>query len=115
MGLMAYNDLNDEQTLSWFSGTFREGSGDKTFLEYSNEGDWGTTTRLVWLPYYDAASGGRYLAHLGGAYEFTGANNNNADSQSRSRSSPKSTPRRRSRRSRSRATIFSSTTSRRQS
>jgi phosphate-selective porin OprO and OprP len=81
MGLMAYNDLNDEQTLSWFSGTFREGSGDKTFLEYSNEGDWGTTTRLVWLPYYDAASGGRYLAHVGGAYEFTGANNNNSDSK----------------------------------
>ncbi len=81
MGLMAYNDLNEEQTLSWFTGTFREGSGDKTFLEYSNEGDWGTTTRLVWLPYYDAASGGRYLAHLGGAYEFTGANNNNADAK----------------------------------
>ncbi len=81
MGLMAYNDLNDEQTLSWFTGTFREGSGDKTFLEYSNEGDWGTTTRVVWLPYYDAASGGRYLAHVGGAYEFTGANNNNADSK----------------------------------
>ncbi|HEV3418414.1 MAG TPA: porin [Pirellulales bacterium] len=81
MGLMAYNDLNDDQTLSWFSGAFREGSGDKTFLEYSNEGDWGTTTRLVWLPYYDAASGGRYLAHVGGAYEFTGTNNSNADSK----------------------------------
>jgi phosphate-selective porin OprO/OprP len=81
MGLMAYNDLNEEQTLSWFTGTFREGSGDKTFLEYSNEGDWGTTTRLVWLPEYDAASGGRYLVHLGGAYEFTGTNNNNADSK----------------------------------
>jgi phosphate-selective porin OprO/OprP len=79
MGLMANNDLNEEQTLSWFTGTFREGSGDKTFLEYSNEGDWGTTTRVVWLPYYDAASGGRYLAHVGGAYEFTGANNNNTD------------------------------------
>jgi phosphate-selective porin OprO/OprP len=74
MGLMAYNDLNEDRTLSWFSGTFREGSGDKTFLEYSDEGDWGTTTRLVWLPYYDAASGGRYLVHVGGAYEFTGAN-----------------------------------------
>jgi phosphate-selective porin OprO and OprP len=81
MGLVAYNDLNEEQTLSWFTGTFREGSGDKTFLEYSNEGDWGTTTRLVWLPEYDAASGGRYLVHVGGAYEFTGANNNNADSK----------------------------------
>ncbi|HEV2972750.1 MAG TPA: porin [Pirellulales bacterium] len=81
MGVMAYNDLNDKQTLSWFTGAFREGSGDKTFLEYSNEGDWGTTTRLIWLPYYDAASGGRYLAHIGGAYEFTGTNNNNADSK----------------------------------
>jgi phosphate-selective porin OprO/OprP len=81
MGMMAYNDLNDEQTLSWFSGTFREGSGDKQFLEFSNEGDYGTTSRLVWLPYYDAASGGRYLAHLGGAYSFTGANNNNTDAK----------------------------------
>ncbi len=53
MGLMAYNDLNEDHTLSWFSGSFREGSGDKTFLEYSNNGDWGTTTRLglaaMWL------------------------------------------------------------------
>ncbi len=81
MGVMAYNDLNDDQTLSWFSGTFREGSGDKQFLEFSNEGDYGTTSRLVWLPYYDAASGGRYLTHVGGAYSFTGANNNNTDSK----------------------------------
>ena len=75
IGIMAYNDLNDDKTLTWFTGTFREGSGDKTFLEYSDEGDFGTTTRLVWLPYYDPTTNGRYLVHLGAAYEFTGANN----------------------------------------
>ena len=81
IGIMAYSDLNDDHTLSWFTGTFREGSGDKTFLEYSNEGDYGTTSRLVWLPYYDTTTNGRYLAHLGAAYEFTGANTSNADSK----------------------------------
>ena len=81
IGIMAYSDLTDDHTLSWFTGTFREGSGDKTFLEYSNEGDYGTTSRLVWLPYYDATTNGRYLAHLGAAYEFTGANTNNTDSK----------------------------------
>ncbi len=81
MGMMAYNDFNEEKTWSWFCGTFREGSGDKTFLEYSDEGDYGVTGRMVWLPYYDKTTDGRYLAHLGGAYEFTGANTSNADSK----------------------------------
>ena len=76
---MAYNDLNDEKTLTWFAGSFREGSGDKTFLEYSNEGDYGITSRLAWLPYYQDE--GRYLVHLGASYEYTGADNNNANTK----------------------------------
>lgn len=80
-GAMAYDDLNEDKTLSWFTGVFREGSGNKTFLEYSDNGDYGTTSRLVWLPTYDTPSGGRYLTHLGAAYEYTGANNNNTDTK----------------------------------
>ncbi len=78
MGVMAYNDINEDKTTSWFLGTFREGSGDKNFLEYSDEGDYGISGRLVWLPYYDAATNGRYLMHLGASYEFTGANTINS-------------------------------------
>ncbi len=80
MGVMAYNDLNDDQSLTWYTGSFREGSGDKTFLEYSNQGDYGVTSRLAWVPLYQDQ--GRYLLHFGGSYEYTGADNNNANSKS---------------------------------
>ena len=83
MGVMAYNDLNDDQSLTWYTGSFREGSGDKTFLEYSNQGDYGVTSRLAWVPLYQDQ--GRYLLHFGGSYEYTGADNNNANSKSHRR------------------------------
>lgn len=33
------------------------------------------TGRVTWLPWYDEPSGGRYFLHLGTAYSFRGANN----------------------------------------
>jgi len=74
VGIMAYNDIADNKNATWFAGSFREGFTNASTLEYSNEGDYGVTGRLVLLPYYDESTQGRYLVHLGAAYEYTGAN-----------------------------------------
>ncbi|HEX3997067.1 MAG TPA: porin [Pirellulales bacterium] len=74
IGVMAYNDVADDKNATWFVGTFREGFTNLSTVEYSNEGDYGITCRLAELPYYDESTNGRYLLHLGAAYEYTGAN-----------------------------------------
>lgn len=74
IGVMAYNDIAENPNATWFVGSFREGFTNQSTLEYSNEGDLGVTGRLAVLPYYDESTDGRYLIHLGAAYEFTGAN-----------------------------------------
>ncbi len=77
VGVMAYDDFAENKNASWYLGTFREGFTNLSTLEYSNEGDYGVTGRIAVLPYYDESTEGRYLVHLGAAYEFTGANTSN--------------------------------------
>ena len=72
-GAMAFNYVNENKDLSWFCGTFRDAFSDSSFVERSNEGDWDICARTVWNPYYDEASDGRYLAHVGGDFIYSGA------------------------------------------
>jgi phosphate-selective porin len=72
-GVMAFDYVAENKDLSWYVGTFRDTFSDSSFIERSNEGDWDIALRSVWLPYYDEASDGRYLAHVGGDFRFVGA------------------------------------------
>lgn len=72
-GAMAFDYVNENKDLSWYMGTFRDTFSDSSFVERSDEGDWDICLRSVWNPYYDEASDGRYLAHVGGDFRFVGA------------------------------------------
>ncbi len=74
-GLMAFNYINENKDLSYYLGSFRDGGNDLVPFERSNEGDYDVCTRLVWLPYYDEPSDGRYLVHTGFSYRHVGAPN----------------------------------------
>jgi phosphate-selective porin OprO/OprP len=73
-GIMAFDDINENKDLTWFAGTFRDGYTGVIPFERSNEGDWDISTRIVWLPYYDEASDGRYLIHTGFDFIHSGTN-----------------------------------------
>lgn len=67
-GVMLYNNSRNEQWY-WWTGLFNEHAtnfgeqfGDAARLAYDN--------RLVWVPWYDEPSGGRYLAFLGAGYSL---------------------------------------------
>lgn len=68
LGAMAYDHSQNEQWY-WWNGVFAQNSTD--FGEqFGNAGRFATVDRLVWLPWYDQASGGRYLAQFGAAYTY---------------------------------------------
>lgn len=67
-GVMAFGTSEDE-AIYWAAGVFHGNSdnfgddaGDREGIAYDE--------RLVWRPYYDETSGGRYYLHLGSAYTF---------------------------------------------
>lgn len=67
-GFMFYNNSRNEKWY-WWTGLFNEHAtnfgeyyGDAARLAYDN--------RLVWVPWYDEPSGGRYMAAVGAAYSL---------------------------------------------
>lgn len=82
LGMMAYNQTEDQ---AWWgaAGTFR-GNSDNFGDDAGDREGQTFDVRLVWRPYYDEASGGRYYLHLGTAYSYRGA----ADGSVRFRSRP---------------------------
>ena len=68
LGIIAYDHSRNEKWY-WWNGIFDEqATGFGEF--YSNAPRVTTTNRLVHIPWYDAPTGGRYLAALGAAYNF---------------------------------------------
>jgi phosphate-selective porin OprO/OprP len=70
MGIMEFGHFREDQTLSWYSGIFRSETDDDAVDESEDSADFSSTTRMVWNPWYDEPSEGRYVAHLGCAYSF---------------------------------------------
>lgn len=68
LGTMAFGNLAEER-MSWAIGGFRTGS-DEFADDVGDDGEVAVTGRLTGLLWYDEPSGGRYYAHLGGAYSF---------------------------------------------
>jgi phosphate-selective porin OprO and OprP len=73
LGLMLFNSTPN-YLLSYYSdiSTFKATDQGQQF---GKAGRVDFTNRLVFLPWYDEASGGRYLFHLGGAYLYEDARN----------------------------------------
>lgn len=76
-GIMAY-DKSDDQMTSWAYGIYRTGGfnnaplGDSRYgIDIGNGGGASFMGRVTHLLYYDEASNGRYMAHVGGAYNYS--------------------------------------------
>lgn len=83
VGTMAYSGSQD-QNWSWAYGVFRTGGfinlplGDSRFgQDLGDKGGWSFASRLTHLLYYDEPSEGRYLLHVGGAYDYSRLTANN--------------------------------------
>ncbi|MFM8634980.1 MAG: porin, partial [Planctomycetia bacterium] len=73
MGIMTYGTLLDERS-TYAIGTFRTNS-DNTGNDTFDSGQ-ALTMRGTWLPFWDEASEGRYYLHLGAAYSWRDASQN---------------------------------------
>jgi phosphate-selective porin OprO/OprP len=82
LGIMIF-DQSEDQRFYWALGSFR-GASDNFGDESGDQEGQTVDGRLVWRPYYDEASNGRYYLHLGGGYSYRQA----ADGQVRFRSRP---------------------------
>lgn len=71
VGAMIFNQ-NEDQSIYWALGTFR-GDSDNFGDDAGDQEGQAADGRLVYRPYYDEESGGRYYMHLGGAYSFRNA------------------------------------------
>jgi phosphate-selective porin OprO/OprP len=68
LGIMLYNYFggpDGTQNWSWFAGLFRGNAADNLPAANSDINDWCGTLRVAGLPYYDEATPGRCLLHVG--------------------------------------------------
>jgi phosphate-selective porin OprO/OprP len=72
MGIMTYGNTENELA-TWAIGTFRTNS-DNTGNDSFDSGQ-ALTMRATWLPWWDDASDGRFYMHLGAAYSYRDAYN----------------------------------------
>lgn len=77
VGIMAYDKSFDERT-QWAYGIYRTGGfnnaplGDSRFgVDIGDHAGFSFSTRASHLLYYDAASDGGYLLHIGGSYNYS--------------------------------------------
>lgn len=66
-GAMLYDSIGEGEYLSWFVGVFNADSTEQQLGYLGDASDLALTTRAAWLPYFDEATPGRYLLHVGGA------------------------------------------------
>jgi len=67
LGMAAYNQT-DNQNVSWSYGVFFYDFDEAVRVTEDDNQGLRAATRLVWTPYYDEASDGRYLLHTGLGY-----------------------------------------------
>lgn len=83
VGIMAYDTLADEN-MTWGIGAFISEIGDEPPIFRNDNGGTAMTMRYTWTPWYDEATNGRGLLHLGVAYSYRDI----ADGTARFRSRP---------------------------
>ncbi|MBL8793905.1 MAG: hypothetical protein JNM56_08370 [Planctomycetia bacterium] len=70
VGLAIYNCTADEN-FSWSAGVFFDNITDTLKTRFDRNQGYRLSGRVVWLPYYDEPSGGRYLIHTGAGVLYT--------------------------------------------
>lgn len=83
LGIAVYN-CNSEQTITWTGGMFFDDISDSFKTRIDDNQGFRLSGRLTGLPYYDAASNGRYLIHTGIGVLYT----NDYDDKVRFRARP---------------------------
>jgi phosphate-selective porin OprO and OprP len=75
IGVMAFDHILGNENTTWWLGGFCSAGGDggMLFQESTNHTAAAATGRLTWLPWYDEATEGRGLLHLGVAGTFRDA------------------------------------------
>lgn len=73
LGIMAY-DSTENYFFSWYSDVSTRDATNQG-QQFGKAGRVALTQRVVFLPWYDEPSGGRYLFHIGGAYQFQDVRN----------------------------------------
>ncbi len=63
-GIMFF-DYNQDQTMSWWNALVSNNSNDPLSGIALGNDNFAWMGRLTWLPYYDEATNGRYMVHLG--------------------------------------------------
>jgi phosphate-selective porin OprO/OprP len=70
IGMMVYN-WTEDQRATCAMGAFKMNiPSDPGFIDQSDYGNWSVTSRVTWLPWYDEATNGRGLLHLGFACSY---------------------------------------------
>ncbi len=69
VGVMAYDTLADEN-VTWAIGAFISEIGDEPPIYRNDNGGTALTMRYTWTPWYDEATNGRGLFHLGVSYSY---------------------------------------------
>ncbi|MBN2291785.1 MAG: hypothetical protein JXM70_05130 [Pirellulales bacterium] len=69
MGVMAF-DWSEDENMTWAIGGFVNEIPDNPPLYHNDHGQAAVTMRLTWLPWYDEATNGRGLLHLGAGYSY---------------------------------------------
>ena len=76
-GIMAFN-WNEAETVSWFVGAFTTLDADSPVLHpppgFEDEGGTAVDARVTWVPWYDEATEGRGVFHLGAALTYRDIN-----------------------------------------
>lgn len=73
LGIMAYNSTQN-YFFSWYSDISTWNATNQG-QQFGKAGRVNLTQRFVFLPWYDEPSGGRYLFHIGGAYQYQDVRN----------------------------------------
>lgn len=82
VGIMAY-DHSENERLTWAIGAFTSEIGDEPPIFRDDSGGTAVTMRGTFLPWYDEATGGRGLFHLGAAYSYRDIADNGSQFRSR--------------------------------
>ncbi len=72
----AFYNCNDQQNLTWSTGMFLDSFSEGIKERLDDNQGYRLSGRLTALPYYDAASDGRYLWHVGAGVLYTADQNN---------------------------------------
>ena len=80
---VAFYNCNESQDLTWTCGAFFDSISESSKKQIDDNQGYRLSGRVTWLPYYDEASNGRHLIHLGVGVLYTDDQDNRVRFQAR--------------------------------